>query len=190
MKLSILIPVTPQHEEKFSQLYHHIDSQIKDNNEVEILHIHSPAAIHGGMSTGRKRQMLLDQSQGEYIVFVDADDWVYDYYVEEMLRGCASGADCLAINGIMTQDGGHEVQWFLSKDMQNVDVKIAGKTVYHRHTNHITAVRREIALAAGFPDKSNAEDKHYSDRLQLRTEFKIDKPMYWYRFETKNKQYK
>lgn len=190
MILSILIPVTPQHEEKFRVLYHHVDSQINDNNQVEILHNHSPAQIHGGPSTGAKRQDLLNQAKGDYVAFIDADDWVYDYYVEEMLRGCASGADCLAINGIMTQDGGHEVQWFLSKDMQNVDVRVGNKTVYHRHTNHITAVRREIALAAGFPDKSNAEDKHYSDRLRLRTEFKIDKPMYHYRFETKNKQYK
>lgn len=189
-KLSILIPVTPQHEELFSVLYHHLDQQIKDNNEVEILHAHSPAQIHGGETTGRKRQRLLDQSIGDYIVFIDADDWVPEYYVEEMLRACSTGVDCVAINGIMTTDGAHEVQWFLSKDMANSDVRVGNKTVYHRHTNHITAVKRVIALAAGFPDKSNAEDKHYSDRLQLRTEFKIDKPMYWYRFETKNKQYK
>jgi len=74
--------------------------------------------------------------------------------------------------------------------MANSDVRVGNKTVYHRHTNHITAVKRIIALAAGFPDKSNAEDKHYSDRLQLRTEFKIDRPMYTYRFTTKNKQYR
>lgn len=190
MILSILIPVTPHHEEKFSLLYHHLDQQIKDNNEVEILHTHSPAAIHGGPTTGSKRQKLLQESTGEYVVFIDADDWVPEYYVDEMLRACASGCDCVAINGIMTTDGAHEVKWYLSKDMQNRDVIDNGRTVYHRHTNHITAVKREIALRAGFPDKSNAEDKYYSDRLQLMTEFKIDKPMYHYKFTTHNKQYK
>jgi len=189
MMLSILIPVIPQHEQSFLQLKDHLVKQIKDESKVEIISYLTETQINGGKSTGVKRQWLLTQAKGDYIVFIDSDDWVYDCYIDEMLLACESGADCFAINGIMTQDGAHEVQWFLSKDLQNVDVRVGNKTVYHRHTNHITGVKRSIALAAGFPDKSNAEDKYYSDRLQLRTEYKIEKPMYHYRFSSHNKSY-
>lgn len=188
MTLSILIPVTPQHEQLFFTLLGYLTP--KGNNEVEILWKQSKAKIHGGPSTGIKRQELLHESKGKYVVFIDADDWVPDYYIDEMLLACASDCDCAAINGVMTTDGAHETKWFMSKDYQNKDVREGNKMVYYRRTNHITAVKREIALRAGFPDKSNAEDKHYSDRLVLHTEFKIEKPMYTYRFSTVNKQYK
>lgn len=190
MMLSILIPLVPQHEQSFLQLKDHLAKQIKDESQVEIISYLTETHINGGKSTGYKRQWLLEQATGEYVVYIDSDDWVWEYYVDEMLRACQSGADCFAINGIMTTDGQHETKWFLSKDFKNEDRKEGNKTVYYRHTNHITGVKRSIALAAGFPDKSNAEDKYYSDRLQLRTEFKIEKPMYHYRFSAHNKTYK
>lgn len=188
MKLSILIPVTPSHEAQFKVLLDHLAKYKTD--EVEVISNFSKAAIHGGPSTGFKRQQLLSQANGDYVAYIDADDWVYDHYIPEMLRACESDSDCFAINGIMTTNGQHETKWFISKDFKNEDRREGNKTVYYRRTNHITGVKRSIALAAGFPDKSNAEDKWYSDRLVLKTEFKIDKPMYWYRFTTNNKQYK
>ena len=140
-------------------------------------------------STGYKRQLLLDKSKGEYIVFIDDDDIVPDYYIEEMYDACMSGADCIAINGRMTTNGSDEIAWRLSKDYQNETIIENGRPVYLRRTNHITAVKREIALAAGFNDVSNGEDKYYSERLNLKTEYKIEKPMYHYRFSTLNKEY-
>lgn len=142
------------------------------------------------MQTGTKRQRLLMASCGEYVVYIDDDDMVPTYYVEEMLKAIESGPCCVGIKGTMTTDGQHMTEWRLSKDYQNVDRVENGKTVYYRRTNHITAVKRDIAMRAGFPDKSNAEDKHYSDRLVLHTEVKIDRPMYEYRFSTKNKTYR
>lgn len=188
MKLSILIPTIPAHDAPFKLLHESLLSQKRD--DVEILVMKTPASIKGGPSTGVKRQRLLEQAQGDYIVFIDSDDVVPHYYVDEMLRACDSGADCFAINGTMTTDGAKEVQWFLSKDYKNEDVIIDGKTVYLRRTNHITGVKRSIALKAGFPNKSNAEDKAYSDRLVLMSEFKIEPPMYWYRYSRFNKQYR
>lgn len=190
MMLSILIPVIPEHEPAFFQLKAHLESQIKDPNKVEVISYGTQSQLRGGPSTGVKRQWLLDRARGEYVVFIDSDDWVYDYYIDEMLLACESGADCFAINGIMTTDGQHETKWYLSKDFKNEDRREGNKTVYYRHTNHITGVKRSIALAAGFPDKSNAEDKFYSDRLILKTEYKIEKPLYHYRFSAHNKSYK
>lgn len=191
MMLSILIPVTPKDENDFNILHAHLMKQINGRDTLVEIKFHiTNSQIHGGPSTGSKRQALLNESVGEYVVFIDADDWVPDYYIDEMLLACASGCDCAAINGIMTTDGQHETKWLLSKDYKNEDRREGNKTVYYRHTNHITAVKRSIALAAGFPDKSNAEDKAYSDKLILKSEYKIERPMYHYRFSNQNKQYK
>lgn len=187
-KLSILIPTVPAHQSQFNNLMRVLENQKVDG--VEIHSLLTKASIHGGPSTGNKRQQLLQMATGQYIVFIDADDMVPGYYIEEMLNGCNSGADCFAINGNITTDGHSEVKWRISKDYQNVDVKENGTTVYLRHTNHITGVKREIALRAGFPNISNAEDKGYSDRLILHTEYKIERPMYHYRYSRFNKQYK
>lgn len=187
--LSILIASLVSRTEMFRKLTKQLARQITDATKVEVLVLTDSKE----KTTGYKRQKLLTLAKGEYVVFIDDDDWVPAYYVSEMLKACESGADCIAINGIMTTDGGKPVPWKLSKDYENEDVPMPGVgMMYLRRTNHITAVKRKLALKAGFPDISNAEDKYYSDRLNkhLKTEFTISKPMYEYRFSTQNKEYK
>jgi GT2 family glycosyltransferase len=140
-------------------------------------------------TTGFKRQRLIERAKGEYVIFIDDDDWIEPHYIEELLKAAESNADCFAINGIMIYDGQRRVKWKLSKDNQNQDVHENGELIYLRRTNHITAVKRSIALAAGFPDKSNAEDKAYSERLNLASEHLIEKPMYQYRYQSHDKEY-
>ena len=143
------------------------------------------------LSTGYKRQALINEATGKYIIFIDDDDWVEPYYIEELLKASESDADCFAINGWITTNGRNKMQWFLSKDNANETKFKNGVPYYLRKTNHITAVKKELALKAGFPDKSNAEDKFYSDRVAplCKTEYKIEKPLYFYKFITTNKEY-
>jgi hypothetical protein len=63
--------------------------------------------------------------------------------------------------------------------------------VFFRRANHLSPVKRELALQAMFPDQSNAEDKEYSGRLNpfLKTEVKIDKSIYHYDFKNYDKEY-
>lgn len=187
MRLSILICSLGFRKAMLDSLVNHLNGQI--NNRTDLVEIIT-YVDNKERSTGFKRQSLLNQAKGDYVVFIDDDDFVPIYYVDEMLKACESGLDCFAIRGTMTTNGAHETQWFISKEFKNEDRREGNQTVYYRRTNHITGVKRSIALVAGFPDKSNAEDKHYSDRLVLKTEFKINPPMYWYRFTTANKQYK
>jgi glycosyltransferase involved in cell wall biosynthesis len=144
-----------------------------------------------GKTTGEKRNTLLNQAKGKYVVFIDDDDWVPDYYVKEMLIACTQEPDCVAINGYITTDGKDKIRWKLSKDYENITVSEKGELVYLRKTNHITAVLREHALKAMFPDKSNAEDKGYSEKLNqfLKTEIYIEPDMYHYKYSSINKEY-
>lgn len=157
------------------------------NNELEIIIDIDSKQV----TTGEKRNRLVSAAKGDYVIFIDDDDEVPNYYIKELLKACESNADCFAINGKMTTDGAKEIKWRLSKDYENITIKENGVDVYLRKTNHITAVKREIALKCLFPNKSNAEDKSYSDAINkfLKSEFVISLPMYHYKFSTKNKEY-
>jgi len=190
IKLSVLIPVHTNHIPLFNVLYDNLKKQIAQENAndlVEVLyHVDS-----GEISTGAKRNGLLDKAQGDYVIFPDADDEIPPYYIKELLEASKSNSDCFGINGKMTTDGYNEVKWDLSKDNLNMTIYIDGKPYYKRTTNHITAVKRGLALMARFPDLKLGEDKGYSDKVVkfLKTEHKIIPLMYHYKYTSKNKLY-
>lgn len=157
-------------------------------DEVEII----VAIDNKEITTGKKRSILLRLATGKYVISIDEDDYIYPYYVKELLAATKSNADCFAIKGVMTTNGLNPIMWRLSKDNQNVTVVEKGEKIYLRHTNHITGVLREIAIKSDFPDVSCGEDKGYSEGLRglLQTEYVIHPPMYHYKYSTFNKEYK
>lgn len=188
MILSILIPSVIRHKRFLAELLNELNNQkAQYPGMVEIL-----TDEHETDSTGAKRNRLLLQAAGEYVVGVDADDQVFPWYIKEILKGAKTGCDCMGMQGYMTTDGKNRIGFELSKDFNNETVSRNGKAFYLRKTNHIAPVKRELALQVMFPDKSNAEDKCFSDRLNplLRTEYKIIPLMYHYRFSRFNKTYK
>lgn len=205
MKISILIPSLWSRKEQKTQLVYSLISQLGDTcyhydevgeNYTREIYTNGVCEViididNKQVSTGEKRNRLVNAAKGEYVIFIDDDDEVPNYYIEQLLIAASSGVDCFAINGKMTTDGAKEIKWRLSKDYENVTIKENGVDVYLRKTNHITAVKREIALKCPFPNKSNAEDKSYSDAINkfLKSEFVISLPMYHYKFSTKNKEY-
>lgn len=173
-------------------LLEELHNQIGDNDDFEILvDVDNGRDDEHPRSTGMKRQNLLNNATAKYIIFIDDDDWIFPCYIEELLKAYESNADCFAINGIITTNGGNQFKWKLSKDFDNLDIVERGEKILLRTTNHITAVKRKLALIAGFPNKSNAEDKDYSTWLNphLKTEHVIEPPMYHYRYSTYNKEY-
>ena len=74
--------------------------------------------------------------------------------------------------------------WHISKDF---GFWYEQRGVYYRTPNHISPVKRELALLAGFPEIAFSEDAEYSKRLlpHLKTEVKIPGILYYYRYESK-----
>lgn len=179
LTLSILICSLQSRHTQLQELLNELQRQCAEIHatDVEVL----TNVDNKEKSTGAKRNELLQSATGKYIIFIDDDDWPEPCYIKELLNAATSDADCFAMNGWITTNGGNRIDWALSKDYHN-----HGTTFYYRKTNHITGVKRELALKAGFPDKSNAEDKWYSDRVAplCKTEFTIIPPMYHYRFNS------
>lgn len=102
-----------------------------------------------------------------------------------ILEACKSGADCIGISGIITTNGHDKRQWHISKEYGKWFTGPDG--TYYRTPNHISPVKRELALQAGFPEIPFGEDAEYSRRLLplLKTEVKIEQNIYHYKYVSK-----
>lgn len=182
IKLSFLIATMPSRYDSFMELYSNgIVKQLMQNslNDVECLYDNSI-----DYNIGIKRNKLLQQAKGEYVVFIDDDDEIASNYVSLILEACKSGADCIGISGIITTNGTDKRQWHISKEYGKWFTGPDG--TYYRTPNHISPIRRELALQAGFPEIAFGEDAEYSRRLLplLKTEVKIEQNIYHYKYLT------
>lgn len=178
IQLSILIATMPVRATKLVNLRAVLDRQLTP--EVEVI-----TDISMNYNIGTKRNKLLEMASGKYIIFCDDDDLIASDYIEKILKACESDCDCIGISGTITTNGVNERQWHISKDFQ---MWFERGNVYYRTPNHISPVKRELAVQAGFPEISFSEDHEYSMRLLplLKTETKIPGNLYFYRYESKH----
>jgi glycosyltransferase involved in cell wall biosynthesis len=176
--LSILIATMPKRKKSFQALISNLINQ-EGIEHVEILHDDSMR-----YNIGVKRNKLLQRAKGEMVVFADDDDHVAHNYIPLILEACKENCDCIGISGIITTNGKNEKQWHISKEFNSWYTK---DNIYYRTPNHISPVRRELALKAGFPEIKFGEDYEYSMRLLplLKTETVISGNIYWYKYTSK-----
>jgi len=196
MILSILIPTLEQRAYELAKLINEINIQtfsIDAFDKVEIKMVSDSLTNPNRQSTGRKRNELLTMANGEYVWFVDDDDMILPNAIPNILKALESKPDSLAINGIMTTDGGNLKHWYIAKDNPYEAQVINGQEVYLRYPNHITVIKKEIARKIGFPDKSNHEDFDFATRLKesglIKVEAVVEEPVYHYQYKTYDKTY-
>lgn len=178
IELSILICTTNARKEVIKPLIAELERQIaKRPDKVELI-----IDNHEYNTVGKKRNDLLLMAKGNYISFIDSDDEISPNYILKVLTVIeCNRPDCIGINGIITTNGKDERKWFISKEYGCW--KTEGD-IYLRTPNHISPVKRELALLAMFPEISFGEDYEYSMRLLplLTSEEKITEPLYFYRY--------
>lgn len=181
IKLSILICSLVERDSLLKRLLGVLENQRTE--EVEILINTDNKQI----STGMKRNKLLESSCGEYISFVDDDDLVSDDYITRIFEAIKTSPDCVGIEGIMTDiNSGKKNMFIHSLQYKSWFTK---NGIYYRCPNHLSPVKRNLALKAGFPNITVSEDHEYSKKLLpfLKTEVYIDIPIYYYLFNSKKK---
>ena len=89
------------------------------------------------ISIGNKRNLLLKESKGLYVCFIDDDDDIADYYIEELSKVVESGKDCASLKGIITWNGErpeifeHSIKYkSYRNNLKNQEV------IYERYPNH------------------------------------------------------
>lgn len=185
MKLSILIPTVHNRRNTFlprilEQVYSQYDKlSTEEQKEVEILVLMDNKTI----MLGDKRNLMVEQAQGEYVVFVDDDDRISNDYIKSILEATKENTDVITFLVEVSLNGGESKTCHYSKDYAK---DYNDENNYYRLPNHICAVKKSIAETVLFPSVLYGEDSGYSKKLKplLNTEIKINKVLYSYDFNT------
>ncbi len=193
MKLSIIVPVYKV-EEYLGECVDSLLSQTIDDYEIILVDDGSPdnsgkiadeyAAANPDMirvlhidngGQGRARNFALDIAKGDFVGFVDSDDWVtHDMYEKMYTRAAETGADVVVCDFMERFADGRESM--LPASLQDNWLGSAGSSC-----NKI--FRRSLVGALRFPVGLWYEDFYFSALMLLRskhTEF-IAEPLYIYR---------
>lgn len=187
--LSILICTVPERREQFIELWTKLSVQAAQfGGKVEVKYRNDPKATEpNGMNVGRKRQLLIEEAQGEYIVFFDDDDEPYHNYVSSIVSALETKPDCVGMVIQMTTDGRNPQLCHHSR-VNRVwrNGRPKDKYHYYRNVTHFNPVRRDFALQAGFKAIPFGEDEDYASRLTplCKTEVMIWDPIWHYRYTT------
>jgi transcriptional regulator CtsR len=111
IKLSILIcsVENDERQESLNKLIHELNNQICSNyaeNIVEIL----VEKDNGTMSVGTKRNVLIDKANGEYICFIDDDDFIAENYLNLILQNLTKDILIIRIDHIVNGVKYKEIQ--------------------------------------------------------------------------------
>lgn len=179
--ISILICHKPDRADYLMRLWTAIQVYSGDRfEEIEVL-------IDDDMSitTGAKRNKLLQRAKGKYVAFIDDDDLITEHYFPGVFEGIEKGVDCCSLKGIITDDGENPriFEHSIRHDRYET-VKRDGKDYYLRFPNHISVIRADIAKQFIFPDQTISEDTIWATELHqsglLKTEWWIEEPIYLY----------
>lgn len=185
-RLSILICSLRDRGHLLQRLDINLNSQIERGNfksKVQVLQ-----DIDEGQKTiGKKRNDLIKRAKGDYICFIDDDDNVPEYYIEEIIIAIKTNPDCVGIQGIMTTDGDrNKVETFYHYLGNNYST--IGRRHY-RYPNHLNPLRRDKVKHIFFPELNFGEDSRWAEQIMrsklLRTSVDIHKVMYYYLYNSK-----
>lgn len=173
---TILIATLGQRRERLARLLDVLIPQTEPyDGAVTVCALHN----NGERPLSHVRQDLVEQATSRYVSFVDDDDEVPDYFVDEVVPRL-DGVDYVGwqmqcyVDGRPLKPTYHSVkyaQWY--EDRRG----------FYRDISHLNPIRRELALLADFRLGDPPEDVNWADQLRgkVRTENYIDKLMYHYR---------
>ncbi len=179
MILSVLICSLSSRAGDLTRLLNVLEKQL--TKEVELL----TDIDNGEVTTGAKRNRLLEKSTGEYVVFIDDDDLIAETYIKDILKAAKEHKDAIVFKGWVTTNGKNKRPFELSKDFGYLTMN----GIYYRYPNHIVPIKRSIATRFKFPDKDYGEDYDWATQIHksgfIKTETKIDKELYFYLYKSK-----
>lgn len=181
-RLSLLICTIEGRENYLQRLVSRLKNQV--TNEVEVL----VAKDNRELTIGKKRNDLIHQANGEYIAFIDDDDWISEDYVSKILKATDSKPDVVGFNSLIIFNGEKPRKVINSLKHKNWGQKNGiidneqQPVTYYRSPNHLTPIKKSIALKIQFPEIRDQEDRYYSLAIPSFAEKEnyIDNYLYFY----------
>jgi len=183
-KLSILIPSTPNRVAgKMLELFNCLEKQVNklsNPNDVELLVL----LDNKKRSIGFKRESLLYIARGDFVAFMDDDDMVHDFYIEEAVRAIDAHPEVdvitfkeyVYINDSPRYELTFELGYPKNDAVQIPDAK--------RPPWHCCFWKRTLAQKYHFPDLMYGEDWAWASQInqEAKTSHHIDKFMRTYKY--------
>jgi spore maturation protein CgeD len=177
IKLSILIPTLTSRASLLVKLRNKLQKQLTALGcaaQVQALTFKGSELY----SAGAKKSRLLEEAEGEYVVFIDDDDEVSDDYLPAIMRAIREhpGVDCIGMCGAVAANGEKpgKVVYSLSNPAAS---EIIG--VYFRPPCPAMPIRRAVAGRFPHADITGGEDADLALRMAreqaIATEIFIDK---------------
>lgn len=182
MLLSVLICSIRKRDVTLKRIVSKLLGQVTDASADSVIEV-LVNQDDGELLIGTKRNMLVHQSRGEYICFVDDDDDVSDDYVKKILRAITTERpDCVGIEGRIQFHGHWHTFYHSIRHKKYHRDRPAHK--FFRPPNHLNPVRRDIAIRFPFTAKDSGEDSDYAISMlranALKTEVYVPGPIYIY----------
>ena len=138
---------------------------------------------NGGL--GHARNTGLEAAKGEYVLFVDSDDYLTPGAVEEMLDVLDRnpGVDAVVFDLMHVDEAGNELRYVRGTEHESEFSFASDPTFLFSPHNAVNKLwRRELFLSSGirFPDRMWFEDLATVPKLCLRLERILPVPQAWY----------
>ncbi|MCM3750332.1 glycosyltransferase family 2 protein [Paenibacillus pasadenensis] len=173
--LSVLIPSLPERSASLAAVLEELQAQLL-GQPVELLVL----SDNRKRTTGAKRNSLLQQAKGRFVVFADDDDRLSHDYVAKLVEAIRRepDSDCIVFD-VMVYSGGQPFR--LCKYGTEYEYGM-DYNYYYRKPNHLMAYRKEIALKHPFADLSYGEDDEWAARAsaEVKRQVRIDAVLYHY----------
>ncbi|MDD5351278.1 MAG: glycosyltransferase [Chthoniobacteraceae bacterium] len=157
MILSILTPAVPSRLEQLGKLCRELEHQIGD---IEVEHL--VLLDNKRRTVGEKRDALLRAARGDYVAFVDDDDWITPEYITALVCAVATDPDVITFLQIAQVNGAQSVIEF---KLGNPNDPFRPSHTTRRNAWHVCAWRRRLAILSSFPASNYGEDWAYASRL-------------------------
>lgn len=178
--LSILIcsVYVEERQIKLKKLISELNRQISKNYAEEIVEI-IVDTDDMSKSVGQKRNDLIHKAQGEFICFIDDDDFITENYLSIILYNLNSGIDILLIAINHTQNGVSQAKILPSLYIDNLTTN---EVVFRTNHFHLCPHKKSIAERVLFDSVNFAEDMIYSQKMvnHINNSYLISTPIYIY----------
>jgi glycosyltransferase involved in cell wall biosynthesis len=180
IKLSILVPTVPSRIELFYvKLMKELLRQIEPyKNEIELISLFD----NKKRSIGKKRQEMINLSQGEYIVFIDDDDRISDDYINQIMTKLSENpnTDCVVFDSICRVNG--EIDKLCKYGIEFEYGDINDGLEWRGKPAHTMVYATNIVKTHQYTDMGHGEDYDWVKRayLDISNQSRIDKVLYYY----------